>query len=310
MDEDFTTPSHDAPWQLAIRSMLADAAFCFPIAAAQVQYRDRYYGMSAASLLEDLFFDSLVYFTRQKMPGLVPQRPPRGEKGYDYEIGGQKISHKVGQRATEISVLWDATKKITRWSAAAPIIYHSFDANGRQRTLTDGTVSIKGKTITSPAQTIPDGSKILVVRWHADGTAERLSTFDFTGEDSLRDISQFWKFWTLLGDGTRPANEIELLVVNGIRAVKSGLDSVDRMTISSETRPGIYFLDPDLLKDVELTSNNRGQLIPAATVRKVMDSARASGRFVPLPTWFSLFSLAHPPSLYLAQKIQFDDMFR
>ena len=310
MDEAFTTPSDDAPWQLAIRSMLADPAFCFPIAAAQVQYRDRYYGMSAASLLEDLFFDSLVYFTRQKMPGLVPERPPRGEKGYDYEIGGQKISHKVGKRATTIAVLWDATKKITRWSATAPIIYHSFDAQGRQRTLTAGNESIIGKTITGPAQTIPEGSKILVVRWHADGTAERLSTLDFAGEDSLRGVSQFWQFWTLLGDGTHPANEVELLVVNGIRAAKSGLDSVDRMTISSETRPGMYFLDPDLLQDVELTSNNRAQLVPAATVEKAMDAARVSGRFVSLPTWFSLFSLAHPPSLYLAQKTQFDDMFR
>lgn len=290
--------------------MLADPAFCFPIAAAQVQYRDRYYGMSAASLLEDLFFDSLVYFTRQKMPPLIPQRPPRGEKGYDYEIGGQRISHKVGKRATPIAVLWDATRRITRWSATAPIVYHSFDATGRQRTISGGNEAVTGKTITGPGQAIPTGAKIVVVRWHANGTAERLSTLEFTDTETLRGAAQFWRLWSLLGDGSHPANEIELLAVNGKAAAKAGLDSASHLVVSSETRPGMYFLDTDLLQDVELTANNRGQLIPAVTVETAMEAARNSGRFAPLPTWFSIFSQEHPPSLYLAQKTQFDDMFR
>ncbi len=309
MTAESDAPPASPPWQGAIRSMLADPAFCFPIAAAQVQYRDRYYGMSAASLLEDLFFDSLVYFTRQKMPSLVPQRPPRGEKGYDYEISGQRISHKVGKRATPIAILWDATRRIAKWSATAPIVYHSFDANGRKRTITDGTTSMVAKTITGPTQKIPGGSTILIVRWHADGTAERLSTVEFVSSEDLRGATQFWHLWTLLGDGTHPANEVELLAVNGKAAAKSGLDSASQLMVTSETRPGMYFFDADLLQNVDLIANNRGQLIPTATVETAMNEARASKRFAPLPTWFSLFSQDHPPSLYLAQKTQFDDMF-
>ncbi len=299
------------PWQSAIRSMLGDPAFCFPIAAAQVQYRDRYYGMSAASLLEDLFFDSLVYYMRQNHPTLVPARPSRGEKGYDYEIAGEKISHKVGKRATQIAVLWDATRRIERWSAPFPLVYHSFDATGRQREIKTPKGTVRARSITSPTQRLPRKPALMVVHWRPDGTARRLGWFEIESEIDLRTAIQFRAVWGLLkAQHAVPANEIELLAVSSDNARKIGLDTAEEFTVSSETRPGIYFLDPDLLHDVALTRNNRAQLVPAKVVEESMAAALATARFVPLPTWFSMFAQDQPPSLYLAQKAQFDDLFK
>jgi hypothetical protein len=294
--------------------MLGDPAFCYPIAAAQVQYRDRYYGLSAASLLEDLFFDSLVYYARQNDASMVPERPPRGKKGYDYEIAGDRISHKVGKRvgnrATTISVLWDATRRIEHWSATSPILYHFFDAAGRKRELHTDSAHVPVQQVSSPSQQLPESPVVLVVHWQPDGTARNLGTFEVKDGADLAKPDRFRHMWPMLrGEQRLPANEIELLVCSGSAAKKARLASQRIVSINDHIRPGIYFLDPDLLQDVVLTRNNRGQLIPAAAVEEAMDAARRSRRFVPLPTWFSVYTQVTPPSLYLAQKQQFDGLF-
>jgi len=290
--------------------MLAEPSFCFPIAAAQVQYRDRYYGLSAASLLEDLFFDALVYFTRQNEPAMEPTRPPRGEKGYDYAIDGERISHKVGKRATQIAVLWDATRTIERWDATDPIVYHSFDATGRRRTLTTTESSTTVQQVTGPNQRFPKDSVVLVAHWRPDGSAKRLGYFEIGTSDDLAAEANFRRLWALLkNEKSHPANEIEVLICPKASARKAKLETAQLTAISQETRPGLYFLDPDLLSGVTLTRNNRGQLIPASTVEAAMTKARSSSRFVPLPTWFSMYTQVTPPSLYLAQKAQFDELF-
>lgn len=302
-------PPVDPPWHTVIRSMLADPAFCFPIAAAQVQYRERYYGMSAAGLLEDLFFDALVYFTRQNAPDLVPVRPPRGEQGYDYEIGGVRISHKVGQRASPIAVLWDATRRIERWSATSPIVYHSFDAKGRQRLLSVVSGECRVATIVSPAQRVVGDMAAAVVRWESNGAVEVLDVIDVSGLEGLAESQSFWRAWSMVHGIVNPANHVEMLLVKRKDVARLGIVAGSTGALATEARSGIYLLDPDLLQDVELVANNRAQLIPAASVDAAMKAAAATGRFVALPTWFSLFARSQPPSLYLAQKAQFDAMF-
>lgn len=46
-----------------IRQMLARPDYLIPLAAAERQYRDHYYGLNAAALLEDLFCDALGNFS-------------------------------------------------------------------------------------------------------------------------------------------------------------------------------------------------------------------------------------------------------
>src|SRR3954469_25897610 len=101
----------------AIHGMLARPDFLFPLAAAERQFRDHYYGLNSAALLEDLFFDALGNYLRQTEPTTRLVRPPTGQKGWDYAFDGLQISHKVSQGLTEIAALWDATKRdVTTWS--------------------------------------------------------------------------------------------------------------------------------------------------------------------------------------------------
>jgi hypothetical protein len=46
----------------AVRAMLARPDYLIPLAAAERQFRDHYYGLNSAALLEDLFFDALGTF--------------------------------------------------------------------------------------------------------------------------------------------------------------------------------------------------------------------------------------------------------
>jgi len=118
----------------SIRGLLARPDFLIPIVAAERQFRDHYYGLNSAALLEDLFFDAFGNFLRQTRPAARLVRPPTGQKGWDYEFDGLKLSHKVGQSISEIAALWDATRlDLTSWTFDQPIVYVLGRTARRQR---------------------------------------------------------------------------------------------------------------------------------------------------------------------------------
>lgn len=54
-----------------LEGMLSKPEYNFPIVAAQYQYRERYYGLSSAAMLEDLFFDAMSNYISTTSPGTV-----------------------------------------------------------------------------------------------------------------------------------------------------------------------------------------------------------------------------------------------
>jgi len=75
--------------------------------------------------------------------------------------------------------------------------------------------------------------------------------------------------------------------------------------------PGFYLLDKNSLQNIEVTSNNRSNvLMPVNTVKEKMAEAAVNGYFAYMPTWFSVFSVSKPPDLYLSQKKYYDDLHR
>ena len=100
----------------AVAGMLARPDFLLPLSAAERQFRDHYYGLNSAALLEDLFFDALGNYLRQTRPETALRRPPPGQKGWDYSFDGLQLSHKVSQSADAVAALWDATKSgVSTW---------------------------------------------------------------------------------------------------------------------------------------------------------------------------------------------------
>ena len=89
--------------------MLARPDFLIPIVAAERQFREHYYGLNSAALLQDLFFDALGNYLRQTEPDAVLLRPPTGQKGWDYTFNGLNVSHKVSQTVGDIAAIWDVS---------------------------------------------------------------------------------------------------------------------------------------------------------------------------------------------------------
>jgi hypothetical protein len=116
--------------------MLARPEYLVPLVAASFQYPIHYYGMTSASLLEDLFVDASINFRNSYKRDVQISRPERasqgeeanskGVKGWDYQFQGEHFSHKVGKGIGAIALLWDATVKLPadkRWTYESTMVY-------------------------------------------------------------------------------------------------------------------------------------------------------------------------------------------
>ena len=307
-----------------IRQMLARPDYLIPLAAAERQYRDHYYGLNAAALLEDLFCDALGNFSLQARPRDTFVRAPVGQKEWDYKFNGLKISHKVSEKTGPIAAIWDATKKgVTTWSFDEPITYVLASSQPPTRTtvtLSENT-SIACRAVSSlPRPFKTDGRTILIVRWPARGSSEILDVIPTNQDDTVATILPFSTLWPTVADelaAGRPANEIEVLIINSASRSKHVTPELLRRVESGDTnvsttvplRGGIYFFSLDTLQDLAVTTNNRGILIPKDKVGELAETARNRDNFVPLPLWFWLYAELRPTDMYQVQRTEYDALF-
>ena len=290
-----------------------------PLVAAQVQFRERYYGLAAAAMLEDLFFDSLASFLSTHHPGVSLARPPRGEKGYDYEIEGERVSHKVSKAgAIQIAALWDATRTdVTSWSFDFPICFNS-GGYSRLRFKVLNERSSK-RSVLMPlgvGSKVSPGEGIVVGRWqqsNAKSSRELVvhDTIAATSSGELCEIYPFSSVWSLiskLAEQGVPANEIEVFMVS--QQYFNSIEKFDTLTPVEEVYPpGTYVFTEDKLQNIEVEHNNRAILVPKRVVADLMSQAIGEGSFVPLTTWFSAYAGTTPPDLYLVQRRAYDEFF-
>lgn len=297
----------------AIASMLADPGFLFPLAAASRQFRTFYYGMGSAALLEDVFVDAFHNHLAQRRPDLRFRRPPRGEKGWDYEYCGLKVSHKVGQGPTDIAVLWDATVERGVHSFDYPVVFVSSQYAPIPLRMDVHGQSVQAKALRAHRdQRLTQGNDLVIVHWPARTAEARVVgvvTIPKTG--LAADVASFSDIWALvapeIAKGT-PANEIEVLHRAGKNS-RGLLRPGDRVTLSSGLRPGVYVLVVEQLQLLPLKSNNRALLVDKDTVKQKMGDAAEAGQHIPMSTWAEVFASPRPPDLYLSQRAQWDARF-
>ena len=312
------------PWFTPIREMLRLDDYALPLAAAQSQFRERFYGLNAAALLEDIYVDALENFTRRHCPQVSVQRAPRGEKSFDYTVAGTNISHKVGLGVTQIAVLWDATRHIPTWSAPHPIIYHLTDRAMRQREVwvsSGDSNPLSGYVralhdVLPPERSTRAERRILVVYWPTGSQPARVLAVLAvpTGAKTLADVGSFSDLWGVVAKAETalgaPANEIDVLI---FRTTKKGevdaLVADSTLQISEGLRSGLYGVESGWMDNLPLTRNNRAQLIPRNTVAELLSRAVRNECFVPLPTWIAPYAANRPPSLYLTQSQAFRQLF-
>ncbi len=304
----------------SIKGMLARPDFVLPLAAAERQFRDHYYGLNSAALLEDLFFDALGNFVRQTAPEVKLSRPPTGQKGWDYQYDTLQISHKVSQGLGDIAALWDATKVgVTSWSFDEPIVYvlGSNAPKTKVRVVTPSGASLLGRSVADLGRPyVADGRTLLVVHWPTAGQPEVLEVAPTQRGQTVEEALPFGRVWRHVADhvnrGGR-ANEIEVLCTNGRKAVAgiepASLINPAPLDISVERRSGIYLLRKDLLQNLPVKTNNRAILIPSTTVKLLLEEAAIHGLFAPLPLWYWVYAEERPPDMYAAQRAEFDARF-
>lgn len=312
MDDHLNSVPHQLKALLA--AMLARPEYQFPVIAAQQQYRDRYYGLSAAAMLEDLFFDAISNFISTVVPGSTITRPPRGEKGWDYAVNGHKVSHKVSKAGPiVIAALWDATRTdIKNWTFGYPI---SFSSGGYSPTTL--TYSISGNLRRSKLHPIEKtsllkaGERVVLVRWTETGPAEVIHFWDspIDGEiGAWLGFRMIWPHVMKLVNAGCPANHIELL-----RVTNKDLGDLpkigDVLEIGACHRPGTYIFDSSELINLPVTPNNRALLVEKKIVSELMKNAYQNALFIPMPTWSAIYAASRPPDLYLAQRAEYDALF-
>ena len=306
----------------AIGGMLARPDFLIPIVAAERQFREHYYGLNSAALLEDLFFDALGNYLRQTEPDAVLLRPPTGQMGWDYTFNGLNVSHKVSQKVDVIAAIWDATLKgITKWSFDDPIVYVLSGNSPATSVLVDidGQPPLACRAISDLGKPfVADGRALLVVEWPRGSRAPRvLDLVETSPGQRTSDALPFSRIWRHVAEHIRKgggANEIDVLVTNSrprpmtLEAIRSaGLPVAADVHVPY--RGGVYVFPRSLLQDLAVKSNNRAVLIPKPTVQGLLTQARELGLATPLPLWYTVYAQERPPDMYSAQRAEYGSRF-
>lgn len=296
-----------------LKDMLALVDYHFPLAAAQRQYRRHYYGLNSAALLEDLYYDTLFNYLHKYRPDVTLDRPPRGEKAWDYRFGSLAVSHKSADKVSDIAVLWDATKTIEVWSGSHPMVYSIAQTSVLAAR---GSQPVQMRTAASPGDVVKAGSLVLVVAWPS--STDRLTVLDSSlvvEESHLSEVLPFESLWrSISGHISRggAANDVDVLVTNAKSWQRFGLD-VERgfeFEVDRDHRAGFYVFDTPLLQNLPIKMNNRGQLLEGrSTVRGLVRSAEEMNLMTPFPTWFGAYAGDRPPDLFMTQRAEFDSLF-
>lgn len=314
--------SLEANFISAVQDMLSRPDYLIPLAAAERQFRDHYYGLNSAALLEDLFFDALGNFLRQTRPEVELVRPPTGQKGWDYAYQGLQISHKVSQRLGQIAALWDATKLgVTHWSFVEPIVY-VLGQNSPSTSVSasiDGSAPVKCRSLADLGRPFtPDGRALLIVRWPSGGgQPELLDVVIPEKESRAKDALPFSRVWRHVAHHVASggaANDIDVLVTHR-KPSATLVDDLENsplprpIDLSANLRGGVYLLPTDLLQNLQVTTNNRAILIPQKTVEACLHEAVLRGFYAPLPVWYWVYAEERPPDMYSAQRAEYEARF-
>ena len=283
-----TAPTTTEDLRAFLQTMLGRDDYLVPIAAAQSQFRAQYYGMNAAALLEDVFVDAIEDFRRRWRRGSNFVRAPLGERAYDYDLLHVHAYHLTDHSPIARAVTATAAPETAYTARAVHLDY--------------------------PTVALRNGRGIgAIVHWPASSpTATILERFSIpTDASDLADSLTWDSLWDRVSQAMEeglPANEIDVLAVEVPKnKPEPNWLAGHTLTIDGSLRSGVYLIDPDLLVDIDLESNNRAQLIPKATLTDALIAASARELFVPVPTWIGTFVVSIPPSLYAVQRTTYQE---
>lgn len=305
--------------------MLARPEYLLPLVAASFQYPIHYYGMTSASLLEDLFVDASINFRNSYKRDVEISRPERasegeganakGVKGWDYQFQGENYSHKVGKGIGAIALLWDATVKLPadkRWTYESAMVYVLSNYKKNIAEMTD----FRGERL--PVTSMFNYRNRPIRDLQVMFIAERLSRTNWLLHEAIHlkaaenvevgvPMELIWDkmagYWS-----KSSANKFDVFISTKPYEKNTDLFVGNQVTINYDAHPGVYLFERESLQNIEVTQNNRAVLIPASTVGQLTKESAEDGLFVFMPSWYMTYAENRPADLYLAQKQEFDQM--
>jgi hypothetical protein len=305
--------------------MLSRQEYLIPMVAASFQYPIHYYGMTSAALLEDLFVDASINFRNSHKREVEISRPERaiegeeasskGVKGWDYRFQGENFSHKVGKSINAIALLWDATVELpedNRWSYDSTMVYvlsnykkssANLICNGNPKLQVTSILGFRNKSIRK-GQTVFIAERLTRTKWKIHEELELQAAGDLAEALPLDHIwGKMTGYWS-----RATANKFDVFISNSPLADSYPSVVGKEVEIDYLAHPGIYVFERERLQNIEVTKNNRGVLLPAATVSELAIDSAENGFFVFMPSWYMAYAENRPADLYLAQKQEFDLM--
>jgi hypothetical protein len=296
-----------------VQRMLAKPQYSLPIVAAEMQIRAHYYRLNAAALLEDLFHDALTNYVKQFEPALSFRRAPKGTKGWDYQLGDLRLSHK-SYMGGALAALWDATKRDSaRWTFEAPLLVvvnrYAKTLQTRSRGLRLQALSTRCSMPRTEARGLKAGESLLLVHWPAADQAATvlLERRIEAATSNVWTALPFEDIWRASVDAPAAAkfNELEVFVL-----ARGSTGAVSHVEMAGDAlRPGVYVIPIEKLADVPVKPNNRALLVDARQVRTWLAESRSDGLYAPLPLWYQAYAEERPPDLYTTQRSEFDALF-
>lgn len=303
-----------------VRRFMSREEYLFPYVWAQRQFRDDNYQMGSASLLEDLFFDTLGAFIMQTAPATNWERRT-GKEPWDYCFNGLELSHKEAMSPL-FTAVWQPgdgpshnQPRYGTWDFPHPITF----VYSPKRTKFELNLELPER----PAQLV---SSEQLNHWsvYAKPAATDLFVYGRRKGESLH-IESSWTraAWeeSSIHDVRSKIDithylETDMFIIRATDSTFStvlqhavDIDAVTASCTTTDQESGIYVFAGAELERVPLESNNKAHFPSKQTVIAMMKSARADGRFVPMPLWPALFADVTPANLYRLQRAQYDNMY-
>jgi hypothetical protein len=288
-----------------LAKMIRNDNYHFPLSIAEREYRQSSYRMSSASMLEDLFIDSLETYIRQDEPSINFNRAVLGEGEWDYRVNGLTISHKVMFKPSDIALIWDATLAWETYDSKYPFLIDLARCPKKKIR----TVSVKEKPsfeFLNP-ESEQKSQRICLTYWPLGGNIEVLETAfpRFSKEEFTNESELFKNLWSSLATFKRdfPINELDFLLTSSDIEVGATCEVVEKDLL----RSGFYMIPRDLLQGLPVYANNKAQLTKA---RGLMAKTIARGLVVPTTSWIQFFMADIEKDLYFIQRKKYEDIVR
>lgn len=297
-----------------LRELYSKPSYLIPMITAQREFRTNNYQMGSASQLEDLFFDTLSFYSAENQLDSNPKRRT-GKESWDYVFFDQPFSHKESLKGG-FTYKWQPGKRTDtkKWHALEPTVSFtepvvlSF-SNLKMKMQWTPNNEENGKTIwgkianfnyeTLNLNVYAKNSKLIM------GTYEnkKINILESWNQSEIKslDLSTVIKS---LGKDNLIKRDLWLISTENFKEEKSLPNEI--LIQTDDILPGIYILELDQLQEVEVVANNKAHSVSDETAYKLMRESISRGNYLNIPLWPTIFADITPPNLYQIQRIKYD----